>query len=106
MGPEAEFADAGQAADAVHEHCQGGEHWYVATARNPRDRLASLHKVDLVRGDYFYVRCTNAGVAMAAALLLRVEHGYQVAPSPGGADCVFVYAYTITATGATPVAGG
>ena len=96
MEPDVRFADAGLAADAVHEHCDGGEHWYVGTASDPRDQLALLHNVDLERGDYFYVRCTNMGVALAAAHLLRLERGYRGAPSSGGADCVFVYAYAIT----------
>jgi hypothetical protein len=97
MEPDVTFADAVLAADAVHEHCNGGEHWYVGTASDPRDRLALVHNVDLERGDYFCVRCTSVGVALAAACLLRLERGYRSAPGAGGADCVFVYAYTITA---------
>ena len=91
------FADCGAAADEVHAQCQGGADWYVGTAADPRHRLAVLHNVDLETGRYVVVRCSQAGVALGAARLLRDEHGYLGAPSSSGPDSVYVYAYAITA---------
>ncbi|MBI5479938.1 MAG: hypothetical protein HY906_13820 [Deltaproteobacteria bacterium] len=91
------IADAGAVADEVHQECQGGADWYVGTASDPRHRLALLHNVDLEAGRYVIVKCTEAGVALAAARLLRDEHGYQGAPGSGGPDCVYLYVYAVTA---------
>jgi hypothetical protein len=91
------FADPGTAADELHELCQGGAGWYVGTAADPRHRLALTHNVDLEAGHFFIVKCTQPGVALGAARLLRDERGYGGAPASGGRDCVYVYAYVITA---------
>ena len=91
------FADPGAAADGVHAQCQGGADWYVGSAADPRHGLALLHNVDLEAGRYVIVKCSNAGVALGAARLLREEHGYCGAPASGGPDSVYLYAYAITA---------
>ena len=90
------FADPGAAAAEVHEQCEGGDEWYVGTAADPRYRLSVLHNVDLEAGRYVIVKCTNVGVALGTARLLRQEHGYQGALGSGGVDSVYVYAYAIT----------
>jgi hypothetical protein len=89
------FADAGAAADELHGQCHGGPGWYVGTASDPRHRLKLLHAVDLEGGRHAIVLCTNGGVALGAARLLRDERGYQGAAGSGGPDSVYVYAYAV-----------
>jgi hypothetical protein len=96
LAADDQFTDAGMAADAIHSACQGGPGWYVGTACAPRHRLERLHNVCLESRGHFIAKCTSAGVALAAARLLRVEHGYIGGPVSVGADCIFVYAYAIT----------
>lgn len=91
------FADPGTAADELHRLCQGGEEWCVGTAPDPQHRLALLHNVDLEAGRYVIVKCTQAGVALGAARLLRDERGYHAVPASSGPDCIYVYAYAVTA---------
>jgi hypothetical protein len=87
-----------EAAEALHLEAEGGKGWCVGITGNPKRRLAAVHAVELERGGYFWVRCSDELVARETEELLFREYGYQaIRGAPTMAEgMVFVYVYQVT----------